>query len=132
MMCKVIIAAVGFIYVGLGMYCTVLPVQVAQAFGMMLTEPAALGEFFTVYGGLEFGFGVGLVLAATWRTEWLAGVCGVGLCVHVGLLLWRVVSILRWGADPLLLGLAGVDATLCVAFVVATWQLRAPAPASEQ
>lgn len=78
-------------YLGLGVWCTLVPDKTAASIGFAFDKPGARSEYITVYGGMEFGLGVFFALTAlvaAWRDAGLV----LGLCLYGGLAIWRLYT----------------------------------------
>lgn len=88
---RIYVAAVGVMYVGLALWCTLQPEQTSDKVGFELIGGSGRSEFITVYGGLEFG--IALVLLLSLRSaETLK--FGVECCtlVHFALVVFRSLA----------------------------------------
>ena len=105
-------------YLGLGVWCTVLPDKTSAWIGFAFAKPGARSEYITVYGGMEFGLGVFFLLCAlnsAWRDAGLL----LGLCLYGGLALWRIYTFLTIDGITGFPRIAFVlEATLFVAAIV--------------
>jgi hypothetical protein len=79
------------------MWCTFSPTETSQKIGFTLNGGSGKSEYMTVYGGLEFGLALVLIVFA-WRPAMVSE--GVLICVliHAALVLFRTVS-LFWFSD---------------------------------
>ena len=78
-------------YLGLGVWCSVLPDRTAAAIGFAFDKPGARSEYITVYGGMEFGLGV-FFLACALNPAWREPGLVLGLCLYGGLAIWRIYT----------------------------------------
>ncbi len=62
MLSKIYLAVIGFLYLALAIWCTVDPVTTSRKVGFNLDGDSGRSEFITVYGGLEFGLALILLL----------------------------------------------------------------------
>jgi hypothetical protein len=60
----VFLGVVGLLYAGLAAYCAVAPGKAAETVGFELKGGSGRSEFLTVYGGLELGLGLVLLIPA--------------------------------------------------------------------
>lgn len=110
-------------YLGLGVWCTVLPDKTSASIGYAFAKPGARSEYITVYGGMEFGLGVFFLLCAL-NTAWRDAGLLLGLCLYGGLALWRVYTFLTIDGITGFPRIAFVlEATLLVA-AIALWLKR--------
>jgi hypothetical protein len=92
MIAKTYLTIVALLYFGLAIWCTVAPERTSQKIGFTLNGGSGKSEYMTVYGGLEFGLALVLIVFA-WRPA-LAGE-GLLVCVliHAALVLFRTASL---------------------------------------
>lgn len=92
---KCYLITTGIIYISLGLWCAVLPQSTAAAVGFKLQPGQGQSEFFTVYGGLEVGIGLMLLIPilgkGNMRTVLLACVL-----LHAGLVGFRTLSFMLY------------------------------------
>lgn len=97
MIAKTYLTIIGLLYFGLAMWCTFAPAETSQKIGLKLTGGSGKSEYMTVFGGMEFGLALILIVLA-----WRPGMAneGVLVCVlmHATLVLFRTVS-LFWFSD---------------------------------
>ncbi len=82
----------GLLFVVAGLLCIVMPSESSQYVGYALASGTGRAEFVTVYGGLEIGLGLGLLLGRRVRTLAL-GVLFLALWMTLGLVLVRTVTL---------------------------------------
>ena len=97
MIAKTYLTIVSLLYFVLAMWCTFSPTETSQKIGFTLNGGSGKSEYMTVYGGLEFGLALVLIVFA-WRPAMVSE--GVLICVliHAALVLFRTVS-LFWFSD---------------------------------
>ena len=97
MIAKTYLTIVSLLYFVLAMWCTFSPAETSQKIGFTLNGGSGKSEYMTVYGGLEFGLALVLIVFA-WRPAMVSE--GVLICVliHAALVLFRTVS-LFWFSD---------------------------------
>lgn len=87
------LSAVGLLYLALAIWCTVDPANTSSKVGLTIQPGSGQSEFLTVYGGLEFG--LGLVLLIPWfypqSTRQILLAC---LLIHGSLVLFRTAGFL--------------------------------------
>ncbi len=97
MIARTYLTIVALLYFGLSMWCTFAPAETSQKIGFTLNGGSGKSEYMTVYGGLEFGLALVLIVFA-----WRPGMAneGVLVCVliHAALVLFRTAS-LFWFSD---------------------------------
>lgn len=55
---RIFLAVIGAAYMFLGVWCAAAPGKTSKSVGFNLTPGSGESEFFTVYGGLEIGWGL--------------------------------------------------------------------------
>lgn len=88
---RVFLAAVGFIYLYLACWCSLLPIQTSQLVGFDLKPGSGQSEFFVIYGGLELALAV-IFLIPLIRSKQIENSLLVCLIVHACIVLFRSVS----------------------------------------
>jgi len=93
MIAKFYLGLVAAIYFGLALWCVFAPDTTSKKVGFQLEGGSGQSEFMTVYGGLEFGIAL-VLLIALWRSE--TTVYGVLACVaiHASLVVFRTISLI--------------------------------------
>lgn len=93
----------GCMYVALGIWCLVEPARVSQLLGFDLQNPSAKAEFSAVYGGLELGLGIFLLLAVfgdrisasmPGSTATLTIAVSLLTCLYAGLVMGRMLPVI--------------------------------------
>jgi hypothetical protein len=101
MLARVFLVAIGLLYLGLALWCSISPDTTSRKVGFELRGGSGQSEFMTVYGGLEFGMALVFMLAA-FRRDWMP--LGLMACflIHASLVLFRTISLFRFeGLEPL-------------------------------
>jgi FtsH-binding integral membrane protein len=92
MIAKTFLALVGFLYLGLAVWCSFAPAVTSDKVGFDLQPGSGQSEFLVIYGGLELGlasiFLLPLVRADCLRSSLLACVL-----IHASLVVFRTVSL---------------------------------------
>jgi len=65
-MVRMFLACAGLLYLALAVWCALKPAAAAQTVGLQLLSGSGQSEFLTVYGGLEAGLGVMLLIPLLW------------------------------------------------------------------
>lgn len=91
MIAKLFLTIVGLMYLGLALWCTADPNTTSQKVGFELEKGSGQSEFVTVYGGLEFGIALILMmpLLVSDSTRFALLSC---LLIHASLVLFRTIS----------------------------------------
>ncbi|MEM6258567.1 MAG: DUF4345 family protein [Planctomycetota bacterium] len=79
----------GVLYIGLALWCTLLPMKTSAAIGFGLPNSSAKSEYLVVYGGLELAMGAFFLLCA-----FSPGMTEAGL--WFGLLTYGCLTAYRW------------------------------------
>ena len=95
MVAKIYLIAVAALYFILAFWCTISPDETSTKVGFELKGASGQSEFMTVYGGLEFGMAL-LLLLSVLREETVG--YGVLACVivHASLVVFRTMSFFRY------------------------------------
>lgn len=88
---------VGGLYLVSGLWCALNPELAAGFLGFTLL-PNGLTEFFSVYGGLQVGLAMAMILAST-KPKYLAGGVFFAWVTSLGLLAFRIMGVLLYGGD---------------------------------
>lgn len=86
---KLFLIVNGVLYIGLALWCTILPTQTSQAIGFGLPNNSAKSEYIVVYGGLELAMGAFFLLCAFRGSMTEAG-------LWFALLTYSCLMIYRW------------------------------------
>ncbi|GAB5443838.1 MAG: membrane protein [Fuerstiella sp.] len=103
---RLCLAAIGVLYIGLAIWCSVSPSHTSSKVGFRLEGDTGANEFMTVYGGLEFALGVLFVIPLLQPdvTRWSLLLC---LVVHGSLVLFRSIALFVYSdVQPMTIRLA--------------------------
>lgn len=106
---RIFLAIVGAAYLLLGIWCAAAPAQTSKSVGFNLEPGSGQSEFFTVYGGLEFAWGLIFMmpLVMTDATRPILIAC---VLVHSMAVLFRAISFFLFtGMGTTTYVLAGVE-----------------------
>ena len=92
---KLFLALVGFLYLGLAVWCSVSPVHTSGKVGFELKPGSGQSEFLVIYGGLELAMSLMFLLPLI-RSEYLASSLLACLLIHVCLVAFRTVSLVLY------------------------------------
>lgn len=123
-MAKIFVCLIGVLYVGLGLYCSLLPERASKTVGFQLNPGSGQSEFLTVYGGLEVGMGLVflLPLLRPAETEFSLSAC---LIIHGCLVLFRSIGFALFrNFEPITHKLAIGEWVIFLASAVFWWQAR--------
>lgn len=115
---RVFLAFSGVIYSLLGLWCSFNHRSVSGQMGYALPNPTAEAEFIVVYGGLEIGIGLFLLLSACQAPLQKAALYFVAI-LHSSLVLARLSTIVAFsGYDSVIYNLLAVEAFLALVAIV--------------
>ena len=106
-MAKTFLILNGVLYVGLGLWCTLLPMKTSSAIGFGLPNDSAKSEYLVVYGGLELAMGAFFLLCA-----FRANLTEAGL--WFALLTYGCLMVYRWATIVALKDLSAFIYTIVV------------------
>lgn len=112
---RILLAIVGAAYLFLGIWCAAAPAQTSKSVGFNLEPGSGESEFFTVYGGLEFAWGLIFLmpLVMTDATRPLLIAC---VLIHGMAVIFRAISFFLFtGMGTTTYALAGVEWTIFLA-----------------
>jgi hypothetical protein len=111
---RIFLAICGFVYCALGALCAASHMSVANAMGYALPNTTSQAEFVVVYGGLEIGVGLFLLLAASRESFVKAALYFVAI-LHLSLVVARLATIAVFSDfDPVIYNLLSVESFLAV------------------
>ena len=115
---------VGFLYLLSGMWCALKPQLAAEFLGFTLNSPLGLAEFFSVYGGLQCGIALA-ILISSFIPSYRTASCFFALLVSFGLFGFRSLSALLIDQSPPLLFMLCLEGALVlILFIVWRQQAR--------
>ena len=95
MKARIFLTIIGLMYIGLALWCSIDPQTTSAKIGLELIGGSGQSEFLTVYGGLEFG--LGLMLLLPWlKNEWTEGALLSCLLIHGSLAAFRTLGYLSF------------------------------------
>lgn len=95
MFAKVVLGITGVLYLALGIFCAVLPGKASETVHLTREGAGGNSEFFTVYGGLEFGMGLIFLLPVIFPNDLRAGLWSC-LLIHASLVAFRTISLMLY------------------------------------
>ena len=84
------------LYIFFGIWCSISPLFTSTAVGFLLIGAKGFAEFGAVYGGLETGIGLLLLISALNPAMRSFGILAA-LCTYGGLVIFRTIAIFRGG-----------------------------------
>ncbi|TWT87673.1 hypothetical protein Mal64_32150 [Pseudobythopirellula maris] len=88
---RIFLYVVAALYIALGIWCAASPGPTSEKVGLERVGAGGKSEFFTVYGGLEVGIGLALVILAWSDATVVYGVL-TALVIHGSLVAFRSIS----------------------------------------
>ena len=124
MLARGYLIVVGLLYMALAIWCSVQPGVTSKKVGFELIGGSGQSEFMTVYGGLEFGLALILLLAAFREGTVTYGVWACVL-IHGSLVLFRTISFVTFsGIDPFTYRLATGEWVITLLGILILWLRR--------
>lgn len=121
-MAKYFLLVNGVIYVGLALWCTILPIKTSSAIGFELPSDSAKSEYIVVYGGLELAMGAFFLLAALKPSMTEAGLW-FSLLTYGCLMLFRIGTIVALkDLSSFIYTMVAVETTMALASAYLLWQ----------
>lgn len=124
---RAVLTIVGILYLALGLWCTLTPQTTAAALGFTLSS-AGLIEYLVVYGGLEVGLGLAMILGAR-RPRLLPGVLFMTTVFSGFLPFYRLVSMMYFDVSTTVVAILFLESAILVALLVSAWHGRSRATA---
>jgi len=116
-----ILRIIGVVYIILGVWCSLLPDQTSQSVGFELINGSGMSEYITVYGGLEVGLGLAMLITsfvARLRLGGLAFTFILSACLP----LFRVPTILVFDVQSTTYALMAVEIAFAILLGLALWR----------
>ncbi len=106
---RIFLAIVGAAYLLLGIWCAAAPAQTAKSVGFDLQPGSGQSEYFTVYGGLEFAWGL-IFLMPLLMTDMTRPFLIACVTIHASAVIFRAISLFLFsGMGTTTYVLAGVE-----------------------
>ncbi len=123
-MVRAFLACAGALYLILAGWCAWKPVEAANTVGLQLLPGSGQSEFLTVYGGLEAGLGVMLLLPLFWPSLVRSALIN-STVIHGCLLVFRVAGFFLFsGISSTTNNLAIGEGSLFLCSAVLLWTYR--------
>ena len=111
---RIVLILVAFGFIGFGMFGLVAPLALVGAVDITAETAQGRTELRAVYGGLQLGLGVFLLMASSLRS-WMRPALALTICSLLGLACARLLGIqMEGGAFPWMLPLAALELGLAV------------------
>ena len=104
--------SIGILYLLSGLWCALNPQVASEFLGYMLND-VGLSEFFAVYGGLQVGLGVAMLIASI-KTEYIEASLLFALITSLGLLVFRLIALVRFDASEGIVAMAILEAVVVI------------------
>jgi hypothetical protein len=104
--------SIGILYLLSGLWCALNPQVASEFLGYMLTN-VGLSEFFAVYGGLQVGLGVAMLIASI-KTEYLEASLLFASITSLGLLVFRLIALVRFDASEGIVAMVILEAVIVI------------------
>ncbi|WP_250658441.1 hypothetical protein [Alkalimarinus coralli] len=104
---------IGSLYLLSGAWCTFQPALASNFLGLELINMIGKGEFFTVYGGLQVGLGLAMIISSFVKAYTEAALYFSAI-FSTSLLSFRLIALYRFGASGELIVLAILEALIAV------------------
>ena len=110
---------IGSIYILSGMWCGLNPILSASNLGFVFSVPQAQVEYLSVYGGLQLGLGIAMILVSLNPRLLLGGVF-FSMVFSIVLMLTRIAAMTLYGTTGTMWILLLLES--CIALVlIASW-----------
>jgi hypothetical protein len=104
--------SIGILYLLSGLWCALNPQVASEFLGYMLTN-VGLSEFFAVYGGLQVGLGVAMLIASI-KTEYIEASLLFASITSLGLLVFRLIALVRFDASEGIVAMVILEAVIVI------------------
>ena len=113
---------VGALYLASGLWCSINPELAAGFLGFTLS-PVGLSEFFSVYGGLQVGLGLAM-LVTSFNKDYIEASLFFALITSIGLLIFRLISLMSMVVNEGVYAMALLETIIVMALGVHYFKLR--------
>jgi hypothetical protein len=104
--------SIGILYLLSGLWCALNPQVASEFLGYMITN-VGLSEFFAVYGGLQVGLGVAMLIASI-KTEYIEASLLFASITSLGLLVFRLIALVRFDASEGIVAMVILEAVIVI------------------
>ena len=108
-----IFRCVGVLYLLSGIWCALQPELAAVFLGYKFSSTLGLAEFFSVYGGLQFGIAIA-ILASSFMPDYRIAASFFSFVTSLGLFAFRLLSVLFMDQSAVLIYMLGLEGVLVV------------------
>lgn len=95
MVARIFLTMTGLMYVGLALFCTILPEQASETVHLQMNGAGGRSELTTVYGGLIMGMAM-VCLVPLFRPAYTKTSLLACLLLHAGMASFRVLSLILY------------------------------------
>lgn len=113
----IIFNLIALLYLVSGLWCTFYAERSMTFLGYESSSAHTLGEFITVYGGIQLGVGLAMLLANLWP-QYYGGTLMFATVFSVVLILTRIATLLTYGFFEQGNLMAGLELVIAVGLVV--------------
>ena len=113
---------VGIIYLASGLWCALKPELAASFLGFTLSD-VGLSEFFSVYGGLQVGLAMAMLMSSM-KTEYLEAAIFYSLITSTGLFIFRLIAMLNIGSNEGVIAMAALEGVFVAVFAMQFYSVR--------
>lgn len=117
-----ILRLVGLLYLSSGVWCVLNPVESATFLGFSFSN-LGIAEFYSVYGGLQLGIGLAMILSSL-NEHYFPGGLFFALVLSCGLLMFRVIAMLQFGSNEALMSMLILESIIVVMLFVQLKRLK--------
>ncbi|MFT5718512.1 MAG: hypothetical protein ACJAWS_002011 [Oleiphilaceae bacterium] len=103
--------SVGILYLLSALWCALKPELAADFLGFQFSHAVGKAEFFSVYGGLQFGIAIA-ILACSVMPAYLLGASFFAFLVSFGLFGFRLLSVILIDQSPVLIYMSFLEGFL--------------------
>jgi hypothetical protein len=104
--------SIGILYLLSGLWCALNPQVASEFLGYILTN-VGISEFFAVYGGLQVGLGVAMLIASI-KTEYIEASLLFASITSLGLLVFRLIALVRFDASEGIVAMVILEAVIVI------------------
>lgn len=113
---------VGLLYLASGTWCALNPVESAVFLGFSFSN-LGMAEFFSVYGGLQVGIGMAMILSSL-NEYYFPGGLFFSVVLSCGLLMFRIIAMLQFGSNDALFSMFILEALIVVVLFMQLRRLK--------
>ena len=119
----IIFNSIGILYLLSGMWCVFQADKSMSFLGLGSVNSYGVGEFVTVYGGLQLGIGLGMILV-NWLPQYYSGTLFFATILSFALIAVRVFTLVSHGFFLEGNLMAGLELIIAASLLTLFWQQR--------